>query len=143
MVQRKKGRLKVHSITDNGSTFSSQEELKASLLTYYENLLTGSSPPSDLSQTQNLIPSLITPDINLALLLPPSMDEVKVAVFSLNKDAAAGPDGCSALFFQYCWDIIKNDLLEAIQSFFSGESLPLSFSSKNIALIPKKEAPQS
>lgn len=41
-------------------------------------------------------------------------------VFSLNIDSARGPDGFGAGFFLTCWDIIKGELLEAVQAFFKG-----------------------
>ena len=51
-----------------------------------------------------------------------------MVVFSLKPDSAPGPDGYTALFLQACWDIVKEDLLESVHSFFMGEDLPLGFS---------------
>lgn len=71
----------------------------------------------------------------------PNLQEIKNAVFSLNQEAPAGPDGFPAIFYTSCWEIIKDDLLEAIQDFFQGAELPLGFSATSIALIPKIKNP--
>ncbi|XP_043710187.1 uncharacterized protein LOC122659103 [Telopea speciosissima] len=41
---------------------------------------------------------------NAALLLTPSLEEVKEAVFALSCDSAPGPDGFSGHFFTACWE---------------------------------------
>ncbi|XP_058742332.1 uncharacterized protein LOC131614798 [Vicia villosa] len=74
---------------------------------------------------------------NAMLTLLPSMEEIKAAVFSLNKDSAPGPDGFGAVFYQTYWDIIKGDVSKAVLQFFdSGWVLP-GFNSNTIILIPK------
>jgi hypothetical protein len=44
----------------------------------------------------------------------PSTDEIKNAVFSLNKESAPGPDGFGAIFCQTFWGIIKLDVIKAV-----------------------------
>ena len=67
----------------------------------------------------------------------PDMAELKEVVFALEADSAPGPDGFGAGFYQVGWDIIKSDLLEAVQAFFQGMRLPRSFTSTSIILLPK------
>ncbi|KAL0298003.1 UNVERIFIED_CONTAM: hypothetical protein Sangu_3166400 [Sesamum angustifolium] len=64
-------------------------------------------------------------------------------VFSIDKDSVAGPDGFSSVFFQKCWDFIKNDIQEAVRDFFCGTPMPRSFKATTIVLIPKVESPQT
>ncbi|CAI9777180.1 unnamed protein product [Fraxinus pennsylvanica] len=68
----------------------------------------------------------------------PDIEEIKEAVYIINKDSAASPDGFSSLFYQYSWDIIKLDLLDAILDFFNGREIPTGITLTSIALIPKK-----
>lgn len=51
---------------------------------------------------------------------PFSEDEVKVAIFSMDKGKSSEPDGFSS-YFQMCWDIIKEDLLRASMNYLIGE----------------------
>nr|XP_027088507.1 uncharacterized protein LOC113709854 [Coffea arabica] len=82
------------------------------------------------------LPQLTSAD-NDRLGALPGMEELKGVVFALDADSAPGPDGFGAGFYQVCWDIIKSDLLEAVQAFFQGMRLPRCFTSTSIILLPK------
>ncbi|XP_017982344.1 PREDICTED: uncharacterized protein LOC108663259 [Theobroma cacao] len=53
------------------------------------------------------------------------------------KDSVVGPDGFSSYFYQQCWDIVANDLLDAVVDFFHGADLPREITSTTIVLLPK------
>ncbi|MCI78956.1 RNA-directed DNA polymerase (Reverse transcriptase), partial [Trifolium medium] len=40
----------------------------------------------------------------------PTHQEVKAAVFALNRDSAPSPDGFGAFFFHHFWDIVSSDV---------------------------------
>ncbi|XP_022866065.1 uncharacterized protein LOC111385869 [Olea europaea var. sylvestris] len=63
---------------------------------------------------------------------------VREAVFNIDADSVAGPDGFSSLFFQHCWDIIQEDVYSAVLDFFDGGHLPRGFAATSIVLLPKK-----
>ena len=85
----------------------------------------------------------ITHGDNVKLQRPPILEEVKEVVFSLSPKSAPGPDGFGAGFYQTCWQIIGDDLIDAVQEFFQGVQQPRGFSSAAIVLIPKvQEAAQ-
>lgn len=67
----------------------------------------------------------------------PSHQEIKAAIFALNKDSAPGPDGFGAFFFQTYWDIIKEDVVKAVLEFFTTSWILPGFNSNIIALLPK------
>lgn len=48
-------------------------------------------------------------------------------VFSIDLDSAPGLDGYYNNFYQYCWDIISNDLLEVVLDYFRGSVMPKDF----------------
>ena len=48
------------------------------------------------------------------------MEEVKMALFSMNPDKSLGPDGFQAFFSQKCWEIIGLDLWKAIEASRNG-----------------------
>ena len=68
---------------------------------------------------------------------PPILEEVKEVVFSLSPESAPVPDGFGAGFYQTCWQIIGEDLVDAVQEFFQGIQQPRGFSSATTVLIPK------
>jgi hypothetical protein len=42
---------------------------------------------------------------------PFTVDEVKEALFSMKKNKAPGPDNIPIEFYQHCWLIVKNDIM--------------------------------
>lgn len=55
----------------------------------------------------------------------------------MDPDSAPGLDGFNGLFFVSCWATVGADVTSAIQFFFQHGSLPASFNSSMIILIPK------
>ncbi|KAL9662266.1 hypothetical protein QQ045_027098 [Rhodiola kirilowii] len=122
--------MKDGTISDDGDFIG----LKASQ--YFENLFGEFSASGDL-----LLGDLVQPEIsyddNTRLIASPGMEEIKDSVFSMKSDSSPSPDGFTGKFFTYCWNIIKEDLKEAILGFFTGLQLPKIISLTNIVLIPK------
>jgi hypothetical protein len=85
------------------------------------------------------IPSLITDRINTMLTRLPTHEEIKNAVFSLNKDSSPGPDGFGAIFFQTFWNIIKLDVINAVMQFFTSGWIMPNFNANTLVLIPKTD----
>ncbi|XP_058092413.1 uncharacterized protein LOC131238834 [Magnolia sinica] len=73
---------------------------------------------------------------------PPSLEEVHLAVRSLLRDGARGPDGFLGAFFIGSWHIVGQDILKVMTFLFSGEDLPRAFSVSHICLIPKIPTPK-
>lgn len=49
----------------------------------------------------------------------PSIDEVKNVVFSMDGKSAARPDGYTGKLFTFAWDIIAQDVYQAVVSSFA------------------------
>jgi hypothetical protein len=65
-----------------------------------------------------LISPVITDEDNMPLCAIPNADEIKQTLFSLGSDKSPGPDGMPALFYKHYWKVIRQDLIEAVTSFF-------------------------
>jgi hypothetical protein len=64
-------------------------------------------------------------------------EEVKSAVFGMKHNKAPGPDGFPAEFYQFFWDVIKQDLMSLFYEFYMGR-LPIpSLNFGVITLLPK------
>ncbi|KAK1557037.1 hypothetical protein Q3G72_016579 [Acer saccharum] len=70
-------------------------------------------------------------------------EEVKRAVFSIPKDSSPGADGFGSEFYMSCWDIVKDDVMDAAVDFFQGTPLSRFYSSSFIVLILKVDNPAS
>lgn len=71
------------------------------------------------------------------------MEELKQIVFSINLNSAPGPDGKWRKFYQTCWEVIKEDLLAVVQSFFNGQTMPKFMSHVCLVLLPKVAQPNN
>lgn len=71
---------------------------------------------------------------------PFTEDEVRAAVMDMNPRKAPGPDGYTALFFQKCWDIIKNDMMTAIKAFEGLNTARLASLNNATMILIKKRA---
>jgi hypothetical protein len=74
----------------------------------------------------------VSEEENAMLEAPFSETEVKEVVFGSYAEGAPGPDGFSFLFYQVFWDIIKNDLMQLVNSF---EKNLLNLDRLNFAMI--------
>lgn len=67
--------------------------------------------------------------------------ESTTTVRSIGAMKASGPDGITALFFHSFWNIVKQDVIGAIQNFFTSGFLLKALNHTNIVLIPKRDNP--
>ena len=94
-----------------------------------------------LEELQNLNILTLIDEQNLALNKPISDFEIKCVMFQIGAHKAPGLDGIPAFFFHVFWDIMKEDVIRAIQAFFHSGSLLKPLNHFYIVLIPKKPFP--
>ncbi|KAK1309484.1 hypothetical protein QJS10_CPA09g01046 [Acorus calamus] len=129
-----KSRSVVNSISRlrrvDDSICSDPEEIKSLLVQYYNDLLNRDSS-SDL-----LLPrphDIVSDSENSALCSPVLEKELRTTIFGMKALSSPGPDGFPARFFQLFWDLIKQDLLQAINHFFlNGQLLRQGRENKDI-----------
>ncbi|XP_020595495.1 uncharacterized protein LOC110035583 [Phalaenopsis equestris] len=74
---------------------------------------------------------------NLELNNIPLEGEIKAALDSIDDHKVAGPDGFTAMFCKATWNIIHEEFVAAVQSFFKGIDPPRYFTASTINFIPK------
>lgn len=143
LLKKKRFKNRIFEIkVDDTNVVSNLTEIKSSAVSFFSSLF--ARDPSIVSDFDcSLIPSLVTDRDNSDLNKIPSVEEIKQTVFECDIYSTAGPDGFSALFFQHCWEIVCDDLCEAVIDFFRGEHLLKGITSTTIALIPKVDNPNS
>jgi len=107
---------------------------------HFQNIFTGHQDNIN-EEILQCIPRLITDEQNQALKDDPTIDEVKLVVFAMNPNSAAGPDGTNGKIFQVCWDILKEDLYRAMLAFFCGHNMPKYMTHTCLVLLPKVDHP--
>ncbi|XP_026417116.1 uncharacterized protein LOC113312588 [Papaver somniferum] len=85
----------------------------------------------------NVIPTVITDEDQLMLDAIPDSNEIKNTIFDIDPDSSPGPDGYSGIFYRNCWDIIKDDLVDAIQFCWRRKFITKGMNSNFLFLLPK------
>ena len=119
-----------------GNWVSGREAIGMCFEEFFTTLFTSSNPSIPNNLDDLILPSLSQEDKEMLSRLP-SVDEIKNVVFSLGSNKAPGPDGMSAHFFKFYWNIIGGEVIEAITSFFRRGYMLKEINHSFIALIPK------
>ncbi|XP_019260712.1 PREDICTED: uncharacterized protein LOC109238686 [Nicotiana attenuata] len=119
LIRGRRRKLYTHKIKDeNGQWIQGDEAIGKATCDLYHDLFT--NPGGVIREVLlSCIPSMITPEDNVILSADPTLQELKEVVFSMNPTSVARPDDFNGKFYQSCWDIIKDDLLNVVLAFFA------------------------
>ena len=110
MVNGRQSRKFIKSlISERGVTLSNIEIILEEIVNFFVKLY--SKPESASWRVEGLDWVPISGESTVWLDKPFSEEEVRLAVFQLNKEKAFGPDGFTIAIYQECWDVIKEDLM--------------------------------
>jgi hypothetical protein len=127
----------ITTLQDGELVLTDQNQIAEHVVSFYKNLFCSNIVLQEQLLADEVIPNLVTDELNSLLTLLPSHCEIKAAVFALNKDSAPGPDGFGAYFFQHYWDIVQFDVINAVLEFFTTSWILPGFNANIIALLPK------
>lgn len=128
----------VITLENNGETIEGDENLLKHATEYYTTLF-GPEEDHNIHIDQSLWEELeqVTNQDNEALCRPFSESEIKDALFQMEKNKAARPDKIPIEFYQCCWNIIKNDIIQLFADFYEGRVDICKFNYGIITLLPK------
>ena len=69
---------------------------------------------------------------------PFSEDEIHSALMEMNGDKAPGPDGFTMAFWQRCWVLVKEEVLDLFKEFYEQSAFIKSINNTFLVLLPKK-----
>ena len=140
----KKRKNTIFSIQKDGVEIDNTEEILKLATEYYKDLF-GHSSNTDIKLDQDCWTSeeKVTWAEGEELCRKFEMEEVQKAIFDMEKNTAPGPDHMPVEFFQTCWEVIKEDLMEMFEEFHEHKLEIGRLNYGTITLIPKlKEANQ-
>jgi hypothetical protein len=127
----------IHSLHRDDSVATTQQEKHQAIFDHFLHHI-GAYVPRSCSLNLNELQW--QPKQLQHLDLPFSEQEIKAAIFNSPKEKAPGPDGFIGLFFTTCWEIIKQDIMGAMNQFYILNQQGLHFLNQAlVVLIPKKE----
>ena len=134
-------RNKISGIFDVSNCWKTNEEdIANTFVNYFHGLFT-SSYPEECDEILNVISPVLDDDMNNVLCKCFSREEIEFALNQMAPSKAPGDDGMPAIFYQHCWEIVGNDVVNVcLQVFNEGKSVK-DLNHTLIALIPKVKNP--
>jgi hypothetical protein len=126
----------------SGAWVSDRRNIGNCFADFFQQLFS-SSLSDPLEEMLNLFDKVISDEENLVLCSIPSEKEIYEVLISIGATKAPGPDGFTALFYQRCWSIVKEVVLNCVWDFFKKNHLLKEQNHTFIALIPKRLSPFS
>nr|KYP39509.1 Transposon TX1 uncharacterized [Cajanus cajan] len=128
-------------INEEGQTITNQNDIEITAHLYFETLFR--QQESDITGVINHIPTKITEEDNNKLLNPFSLDEFRVALFSMHADKSPGPDGLNPGCYKRFWYLLGPVIYQASNQWLEPGSFPPQLNHTNIVLILKIDHPTS
>ncbi|XP_026436139.1 uncharacterized protein LOC113334001 [Papaver somniferum] len=88
-------------------------------------------------EIMGVIPKILNDEDNKFLDVVPTAMEIKEALFGMNANSAPSLDGFLGCFYKFAWEIIGEELVEAIQYCWNHIFIPNGSNSNFIFLLPK------
>ena len=115
--------------------------MNTTILEFYQNLFS-SDEPNGLTDVIEVIPHVVTPDMNVELDREFTIEEVEVAIKLMAPFKSPDPDDMPPLFYQNYWSLIGSDVTHSILHYLNNGVLPQSLCHSFITLILKVKNPE-
>ncbi|KAM1340007.1 hypothetical protein ACFX2H_038462 [Malus domestica] len=143
MVKIRKLHQSLAVMRDGNRVLDNQMDISQHVVTYFQDLFSADSSVTDTGLVARIIPKVVTAIENESLLAIPTPDEIFETLKSMDHSSSPGPDGFGGSFYFRCWPIVGNDVVQAVQSFFSQGNILPHFNSNLMILIPKVDGANS
>eukprot|EP00253_Pinus_taeda_P033955 PITA_33955 len=144
-----KGRKSANTIwslkDEEGRELKSFSELSGLGTRHFQKIFSdnGESTIAEIIKTAQCFPRFIEEGMNEDLTAPVSKEEVEAAMKSMGKDKSPSPDGWTVELFLHFFDLIGSDMADVVEESRLRGEIYKPFNATFIALIPKKDAPES
>jgi hypothetical protein len=131
-------KTRIFQLQHEDTMIEGEQALKEYITSYYRDLF-GPPKRSSFSLDVSWVADTVhaSQEENDLIIRPFTYQEIQEAIFQMEHNKAPDPDSFPAEFYQACWEIIKDDLMELFWEFHNG-NLPLySLNFGTIILLPK------
>ncbi|RYR24105.1 hypothetical protein Ahy_B02g057597 isoform A [Arachis hypogaea] len=140
IIRRRKNKiLKLRNL--NGEWIEDDQSLKNHITSFFQNLY-----KEEVSNCPWVFESITLPNLDplfcRRMEAPPTVTEIKKALFSIGSTKAPGEDGFPAAFFKHNWNLMKNKIVEFTQTCWAEPTIIKETNATLLALIPKTHHPE-
>ena len=120
----------------NGVWRIEEQEVREGIVNAFQQLL--SEKPGWKADIEGLHLQSLNSSEAKGLELPFTEEEIHSALLEMNGDKAPRPDGFIVAFWQFCWDFVKEEIVDLFKEFYEQRSFAKSLNTTFLILIPKK-----
>ena len=117
-ASKRRWRNYIQSIKNVEDVWVEEEDDIAGVAVEYSENLFKAGTCERVEECLNTVTPKIIPDMQYVLSSTFSADEVKTALFQMGPKKAPRPDGMNALFYQKCWQVVGDMVVNAVLDFF-------------------------
>ncbi|XP_026399068.1 uncharacterized protein LOC113294912 [Papaver somniferum] len=139
LANRRMCRKNIDYIYDNdGHWYDSRDDIANILVSHFSSVSCSSLQyiPNDIFDT---IPTVNTDDLFESFTKIPTTEDILNKIKNMASWSSPGSDGFQAGFYQANWTIVGNDVVQAVQSFFTTGNMPRKFNKTYLSLISKTD----
>ncbi|GKB94219.1 uncharacterized protein Tco_0980356 [Tanacetum coccineum] len=141
VVKAKTIRNRIHSVEGLHGGIVEGRHVASVFVQHYENCFGCSSLVESISNPNSLFSNKINPKKANFMIRSVTHLEVKEAMFSIGENKSPGSDGYTSAFFKCSWDIVGNEVTQAVQDIFKNGQLLRELNHTIISLVPKVQVP--
>lgn len=127
---------------DDDRWVTSTQELEQLEVNYYQKLYSMDDVPGVVETLPSQGFVELTQEERRALSKPFSGVEVEEAICSIGRFKAPGPDGYQPIFYQDCWEVVGDSVVQFALEFFSTWNLPAAMNDVLVVIIGKVLKPE-
>ncbi|XP_071698715.1 uncharacterized protein [Rutidosis leptorrhynchoides] len=141
ILKGRKQKSRIDNVCDEHGNNYTGTQVGEQFVNHFRDFLGNSSQCMHIDKLGDIFHTRLNDVEALDMVCPISDEEIKRAMFDIDEDKAAGPDGYTSCFFKKAWSIIGRDICLAIKEFFDNGKLLRELNATLIALIPKMDTP--
>ncbi|XP_062005887.1 uncharacterized protein LOC133723071 [Rosa rugosa] len=143
-ASNRKSRNTIKGLLDEHGVWQTEpSEVQRLLMLYFQNIFSAEQVDEEaIEAVIDSTPCKVTQQMNEALLLPYTDEEIKAALFQMHPSKSPGPDGMSPFFYQKYWHIVSQDVCVAVRGLLEKGEMWLQSNYTYLCLIPKLQDPK-
>lgn len=122
----------------DGSIIGDMNKIIGDFSTFYYDLFGKTSRRLPLDWDVISRGEVLRPKDQTTMVRKITSEEIKAAIFKIGNEKAPGPDGFPAGFYKKNWDVVREDVINAVNEFFDKGLILRELNHTAITLIPKK-----
>ncbi|GJZ17125.1 RNA-directed DNA polymerase, eukaryota, reverse transcriptase zinc-binding domain protein [Tanacetum coccineum] len=123
VIKSRRNSNRIRGICDEQGNWFEGEDVVAQFVKHFEKFLGNNGEVEQIESPDDLFLNRISQDKAELMVREITNKEIKEAIFDIGNDKAPGPDGFTATFFKRSWDIVGEDVCDAVKEFFKSNKL--------------------